>query len=111
MELEPLPKIDKRNEVSLKKVHVDAIPANYDIIFIFRIYCGNKLQQSGRQIPHAWSIILQFLLMTTFSTISFSKGIIFHTKTLIFLQKMLTFVKLRNTWHYKEYFLKLRMFV
>lgn len=87
MELEPLPKIGKRNEVSLKKVHVDAIPANYDIIFIFRIYCGNKLQQSGRQILHAWSIILQFLLMTIFSIISFSKGIIFHTKTLIFYKK------------------------
>ena len=112
MELGLQPKVDKRNAVSLKKFHVDAISANYDVILIFHIYCGDELQQFERQIPHAWSIILKFSLMETFSTISLSKGPIFYIKILIFYKKMLTLAKLRKTIrHYKEHFLKLHMLV
>ena len=111
MERGSQPKPNGRNAVSLKKFHVDAISANYDVIFIVHIYCGDELQQFGRQIPHAWSIILKFSLIVTFSTISLSKSHIFYIKILIFYKKMLTLAKLRKTWHYKEHFLKLHMLV
>ena len=35
-------------------------------ILIFQIYCCNQLQQFGRQIPHAWFIMLKFSLIATF---------------------------------------------
>ena len=38
MKLGPIPKLDKRNKMSSKKIYYDVMLANYDVIVIFPIY-------------------------------------------------------------------------
>ena len=86
-----------------------------------------NLQRSGCQIPNAQPVKLTFsLIVVTFyliktentmkkshtsHTIAVSKGLFMPKKMLIFLQKMLTSVKLRRPWYEQVCFLKLHLCV
>ena len=86
----------------------------------FFLFVAN-LEQSRSRIPDAWSVTLSFSKIVTFyltktenkteksvTELSYYEG---H-KMLIFCYKdMLTSTKLRGSWYYKIYFLKLHMCV
>ena len=64
MKLGPVTKIDKRNKTTSKKIDVDVMSENCDVIVIFRILAN--LEQSGCRIPNTDSAKIMFSVIVTF---------------------------------------------
>ena len=101
MKLEPLPKLDKRNKTTSKKIENDVMSKHCDVIIIFLVYDqfgAIRKPDSGFIVCKTYVFIYNNLLSYKRShTIALSKGTIFGQKKLIFCKKMLASAKLRRT--------------
>ena len=64
MKLGPVTKLDKRNKTTSKKIDIDAMSENCDVIAIFRILVN--LEQSGSRIPDTESVKVMFSVIVAF---------------------------------------------
>ena len=109
----PVTNLDKRNKATSKKLDVDVMSENCDVIVIFRILAN--LEQSGCRIPNTDSAKIMFSVIVTFCftktenrTIKsitqllhycFKQRYFFGQKSLIFCKKMLISANLRGPRH------------
>ena len=64
MKLGPVTKLDKRNKRTLKKIDIEVMLENCDVIVIFRIF--GHLEQSGGRIPDTEPATDMFSVIVTF---------------------------------------------
>ena len=113
MKLGPVTKLEKRNKTSLKKVDVDVMSKNYDVIVIFRIFgqFGAVPRPDSRHRVCKCYVFSNINLLTyktenrakksltKISHYCFEERYFFEQKPLIFCKKMLTSAKLGGPRH------------
>ena len=126
MKLEALSILDQRNTMTSSKFYNDVMVINFHVIIVFLI-CSHSVstrQTDSKGMVHIWKFVIKIDLLSNkkqkpelkhLTQISYylcyliKKSFFFAKKKRKKCKKILMSTKLRESWHFKVYFLKLHL--
>ena len=126
MKLEALSILDQRNTMTTSKFYNGVMVINFHVIIVFLI-CSHSVstrQTDSKGMVHIWKFVIKIDLLSNkkqkpelkhLTQISYylcyliKKSFFFAKKKRKLCKKILMSTKLRESWHFKVYFLKLHL--